>query len=109
MPGSLEEIFGLVVGIVSIAKDLGHLSDVLLASLCGHGHSIPPFRFSCLRTKKYALQGSYAGEKRGEGPLYFALFRLCETENASRECGALDFEENVEKANNVLYVPPLYP
>ncbi len=27
-----------------------------------------------MRTKKYALQGSYAGEKRGEEPLYFALF-----------------------------------
>ncbi len=27
-----------------------------------------------MRTKKYALQGTYAGEKRGEGPLYFALF-----------------------------------
>jgi len=31
-----------------------------------------------MRTKKYALQGSYAGEKRGEGPLYFALFKKCE-------------------------------
>ncbi len=31
-------------------------SDVLLAPLCGHGYSISPFRFSCMRTKKYALQ-----------------------------------------------------
>jgi hypothetical protein len=28
-----------------------------------------------MRTKKYALQGTYPREKRGEGPLYFALFR----------------------------------
>ncbi len=55
---------------------------MLLASLCVDGHSIPTFRFSWLRTKKYALQGSYAGEKRGEGPLYFALFRKGETEKA---------------------------
>ncbi len=47
---------------------------MLLASLCVHGHSIPTFRFSWLRTKKCTLQGSYAGKKRGEGPLYFALF-----------------------------------
>ena len=73
MTGGLEEIFGLVVGIVSIAKDLGHPSDVLLASLCVHGHSISRFRFSCMRTKKYAFQGTYPREKRGEGPLYFAL------------------------------------
>ncbi len=33
-----------------------------------------------MRTKKYALQGTYAGEKRGEGPLYFALFNKCEIE-----------------------------
>ena len=32
-----------------------------------------------MRTKKYALEGTYAGEKRGEGHIYFALFRLCET------------------------------
>ncbi len=56
LPGCLEEIFGLVVGIVSIAKDLGNPSDVLLAPVCAHGHSIPPFRFSCMRTKKYALR-----------------------------------------------------
>ncbi len=56
LTGCLEEIFGLVVGIVAIPKDLGHPADVLLASLCGHGHSISPFRFSCMRTKKYALQ-----------------------------------------------------
>ena len=79
MPGSLEEIFGLVVGIVSITKDLGNPADVLLAPLCAHGHSIARFRFSCMRTKKYALQGTYPREKRGEGPLYFALFRKDET------------------------------
>ena len=28
-----------------------------------------------MRTKKYALQGTYAGEKRGEVSIYFALFR----------------------------------
>ena len=78
LPGRLEEIFGWVVGIVSIAKDLGNPADVLLASLCGYGQRISRFRFSWLRTKKYTLQGSYAGEKRGEGPLYFALFKLCE-------------------------------
>jgi len=31
-----------------------------------------------MRTKKYALEGTYAGEKRGEGHIYFALFKLCE-------------------------------
>ncbi len=28
-----------------------------------------------MRTKKYALQGTYPREKRGEGPFYFALFK----------------------------------
>ncbi len=53
---------------------------MLLASLCVHGQSISRFRFSWLRTKKYALEGSYAGEKRGEVSIYFALFTLGETE-----------------------------
>ncbi len=33
-----------------------------------------------MRAKKYALQGTYVGEKRGEGPLYFALFAKDEIE-----------------------------
>ena len=55
----------MVVGIVSIAKDLGHPSDVLLASLCGHGHSISRFRFSWLRTKNTRCRGLIHA-KRGE-------------------------------------------
>ncbi len=51
---------------------------MLLASLCVDGHSIPTFRFSWLRTKKCILQGSYAGKKRGEVSIYFALFIKCE-------------------------------
>ncbi len=33
------------------------------------------FRFSWLRTKKYALQQCEASSERGEGSIYFALFR----------------------------------
>ena len=35
-----------------------------------------------MRTKKYALEGTYAGEKRGEGHIYFALFRKDEIEKS---------------------------
>jgi len=83
-----------------------HPSDVLLASLCGHGHSIPPFRFSCMRTKKYALQGTYPCEKRGEGPLYFALFKKDAIRFLNgvprRGCGRL-----VERVSLLSYIPSL--
>jgi len=35
-----------------------------------------------MRTKKYALQGTYPCEKRGKGPLYFALFTKDEIEKS---------------------------
>ena len=33
-----------------------------------------------MRTKKYGFHGTYPREKRGEGPLYFALFTKDEIE-----------------------------
>ena len=60
---SFEEVFGLVIGVVSISQDFGNLLDVGLSLVCAHLTSISWFRICRLRTKKYALEMFKAYEK----------------------------------------------